>query len=91
MGTCRKKRILYQGLAAGQTAWPMRQYAENNCIQNCKESRREERKNCRINGCIHVVLLGGGMVLVGSRVSIIHFHPFSDTCEHYYTVVSICL
>ena len=60
MGTCRKKRILYQGLAAGQTAWPMRQYAENDCIQNCKESRREERKNCRINGCIHVVLLGGG-------------------------------
>ena len=38
----------------------MRQYAENDCIQNCKESRREERKNCRINGCIHVVLLGGG-------------------------------
>ena len=53
-------RKKYQGLAAGQTAWPMRQYAENDCIQNCKESRREERKNCRINGCIHVVLLGGG-------------------------------
>ena len=24
------------------------------------ESRREERKNCRVNGCIHVVLWGGG-------------------------------
>ena len=50
------------------------------------ESRREERKNCRIDGCIHVLFVvlwggGGGMVLVGSRVSIIHFYPFSGTCS----------
>ena len=54
----------------------------------------EKRKNGRISGCIHVVLLGGGgggMVLVGSSVSIIHFHPFSGICEHYYPIVSICL
>ena len=73
----------------------MRQYAENDCIQNCKESRREERKNCRINGCIHVVLLGGGGGGNGASGLAREHYSFSSilryTCEHYYPVLSICL
>ena len=47
------------------------------------ESRREERKNCRIDGCIHVlfvVLWGGGGGDGASGLAREHY-PFSGTCS----------